>query len=100
MEDPLYKPSEPLATEKVNHPAHYNASPSGVECIVVAEHMTFNLGNALKYIWRAGHKVSLLEDLKKARWYLDREIARTQKLDEQEATRAVAIMRNQYGEKK
>lgn len=64
--------------DNVNHPPHYNAHPSGVECITVAEHMGFNLGNALKYIWRADEKGAPVEDLKKARWYLDREIARRQ----------------------
>ena len=61
-------------TEKVNHPAHYNKHPSGVECIQVVEHMSFNLGNAVKYIWRAGEKGDLIEDLEKARWYIKREI--------------------------
>jgi len=61
----------------VNHPPHYSAHPSGVECITVTEHMNFCLGNATKYIWRAGLKsVDPIEDLRKARWYLDREIAR------------------------
>ncbi len=66
-------------SEAVNHPKHYNAHPSGVECITVAEHMNFNLGNAVKYIWRAGEKGKTVEDLEKARWYLDREIARIEK---------------------
>jgi hypothetical protein len=67
-------------SDKVNHPAHYNAHPSGVECIDVAEHFGFSLGNAIKYIWRAGLKSdSAIEDLKKARWYLDREIERLAK---------------------
>ncbi|WP_231289872.1 DUF3310 domain-containing protein [Komagataeibacter europaeus] len=60
----------------VNHPRHYNAHPSGIECIQVVEHMSFNLGNALKYIWRADEKGNALEDLKKAEWYIKREIAR------------------------
>ncbi len=60
----------------VDHPPHYTSHPSGVECIDVAEHMGFNLGNALKYIWRADLKGDAIEDLRKARWYLDREIAR------------------------
>lgn len=60
----------------VNHPAHYNAHPSGVECIQIVEHMNFNLGNAIKYIWRAGDKGNTIEDLEKARWYLNREIER------------------------
>ena len=62
--------------DAVNHPAHYNTHPSGVECITVTEYMGFNLGNAMKYIWRADLKNDAIEDLKKARWYLDREIAR------------------------
>jgi len=60
----------------VDHPSHYNAHPSGVECIVVAEAFGFNLGNVIKYVWRAEEKGAPIEDLKKARWYLDREIAR------------------------
>jgi len=62
----------------INHPDHYNKHPSGVECIDVVEHMTFNCGNAIKYIWRADHK-NQLEDLKKAAWYVNREIARLSK---------------------
>lgn len=60
----------------IDHPAHYNNHPSGAECIDIAEWFPFNLGNAIKYIWRAGIKGDRLEDLKKARWYVDREIAR------------------------
>lgn len=67
-----------MSTDTVDHPAHYNQHPSGVECIDVVEHMTFNTGNAVKYLWRAGLKDSApeVEDLKKARWYIDREIQR------------------------
>lgn len=62
----------------VDHPSHYNQHPSGVECIDVVEHMTFNVGNAVKYLWRAGLKDSTpaLEDLQKAAWYINREIQR------------------------
>ena len=60
----------------VNHPKHYTSHPSGVECIKIAEHMNFCLGCALKYLWRAGLKGDAVEDLKKARWYIDREIKR------------------------
>lgn len=64
-------------SDAVNHPKHYSEHPSGVECITVAEHMGFNLGNAVKYIWRAGLKSpDPIEDLRKARWYIDREISR------------------------
>lgn len=59
------------------NPAHYRQHPSGVECITITEHMNFNLGNAMKYIWRAGLKdADALADLRKAAWYVEREIAR------------------------
>lgn len=68
---------------EVEHPPHYNSHPSGIECITVTEHMNFNLGNAVKYIWRAGLKSAALKpDLEKAVWYLRREIARIQKGDQ------------------
>jgi len=63
----------------VNHPPHYTAHPSGVECIQVTEHMNFCLGNAVKYIWRADLKGDAIEDLKKAVWYVNREIERREK---------------------
>ena len=56
-------------------PAHYRQHPSGIECIQITEHMSFTLGNVVKYVWRADLKDGL-DDLKKARWYLDREIAK------------------------
>lgn len=62
--------------DRVNHPKHYTSHPSGIECIQITEHMGFNLGNALKYIWRADLKGSDLEDLQKARWYIERELAK------------------------
>ena len=62
--------------EQVNHPKHYTSHPSGVECIEITEHMNFNLGNAIKYIWRASLKGKEIEDLRKARWYVEREIQR------------------------
>lgn len=60
-------------TDNVNHPKHYTNHPSGVECITVTEHMSFCLGNAMKYLWRADLKNGI-EDLEKARWYITREI--------------------------
>lgn len=59
--------------DPVNHPKHYVSHPSGIECIQVTEHMSFCLGNAVKYVWRADHK-NALEDIKKARWYVERAI--------------------------
>jgi len=58
----------------VNHPPHYTKHPSGIECIQITEHMNFCLGNAVKYIWRAGLKNNAIEDLEKAKWYIEREI--------------------------
>ncbi len=66
--------------DNVNHPTHYTSHPSGVECIQVTECMNFNVGSAVKYLWRCDHKhPSPIEDLKKARWYIDREIQRREK---------------------
>jgi hypothetical protein len=69
--------------DAVNHPSHYTSHPSGVECITITEHHNFCVGNAMKYLWRAGLKGDApekwLEDLKKARWYIDREIQRLEK---------------------
>ena len=65
--------------DNVNHPDHYTSHPSGIECIKVTEHMNFCLGNAIKYVWRAGLKgdsSKQIEDLRKAAWYLEREISR------------------------
>lgn len=67
--------SDPPTIDMVNQPPHYTAHPS-VECIQVTEHLGFCLGNAMKYIWRADEKGNALEDLAKAKWYLEREIAR------------------------
>ena len=63
-------------TDPVNCPAHYTSHPSGVDCIQITEHMGFCLGNAMKYIWRADLKNDAIEDLRKAKWYIEHEIAR------------------------
>jgi hypothetical protein len=65
--------------DMVNHPPHYRKHPSGVECIQITEHLNFCVGNAIKYLWRAGSKGDTLEDLRKARWYVDREITRLER---------------------
>lgn len=71
--------------DEVNHPTHYTSHPSGVQFVEIAETMTFNLGSALKYIWRCGLKSDdVVKDLKKAVWYLNREIGRLQKLNGEE----------------
>jgi hypothetical protein len=62
-------------TDAIN-PVHYQKHASGVECIEITEQMNFCLGNAVKYIWRAGLKGDCVEDLEKAKWYIGREIER------------------------
>lgn len=62
--------------DMVNHPPHYTNHPSGIECIEITRHMGFTLGNALKYIWRADLRGDAIEDLKKAIWYINDELAR------------------------
>ena len=65
---------EPVKADPVNHPSHYTAG--GIETIdfIEAKRLGYNLGNVVKYITRAGHKGNQLEDLRKAQWYLTREI--------------------------
>lgn len=65
--------------DPVNHPKHYTSHPSGIECIQVVEHMGFNLGSAIKYIWRVDEKDNDIQDLEKAAWYVQREIERRTK---------------------
>jgi len=65
--------------DPVNNPAHYTSNSSGIECIDVVEHLNFCRGNAIKYIWRAGLKGDEIEDLKKAAWYIAREIQRLER---------------------
>lgn len=65
-----------IAPDMVNHPPHYTSHPSGVECITITRHMSFNLGNVVKYLWRADEKGSDVQDLEKAAWYLADEIMR------------------------
>jgi len=69
----------PKAPDMVNHPPHY-VSPSGIECIDVVEHLSFCRGNAIKYLWRAGQKGDAIEDLRKAIFYVNREISRLEKM--------------------
>jgi hypothetical protein len=68
-----------LVSDPVNQPAHYRGHASGVECITITEHMGFNLGNAVKYIWRCDLKKDAIEDLEKAEWYIRREIEKRKK---------------------
>lgn len=75
--------------DQIDHPQHYTQHPSGVECIQITEHMSFNLGNAVKYIWRAGLKGdNALYDLMKAEWYIKRELKRISKQCDQSGSSA------------
>jgi hypothetical protein len=65
--------------DQVNNPRHYTSHPSGIDCIQITEHMGFNLGNAIKYVWRSDLKNDAIEDLNKAIWYIQREIERRKK---------------------
>lgn len=70
--------------DNVNHPKHYNSHPSGIECIEIVRHYNFDVGNAIKYLWRHGLKSEpgsdarekAIEDLEKAMWYIKDEIDR------------------------
>lgn len=70
--------------DPVNHPPHYTSDPSGIECIQITRHRNFNIGNAIKYLWRAGLKQDAdktaqdkqIQDLKKSVWYIQDEIQR------------------------
>lgn len=71
-----------VATDNVNHPPHYNNSPAHctcgrrIECIDITRHYPFNVGNAIKYLWRADLKGAPIEDLRKAIWYINDEISK------------------------
>ena len=77
----------PPMEDKVNSPSHYTGHPSGIECIDITEYYDFCVGNAIKYLWRAGLKKEAgvsdkekeIEDLKKAAYYIDRKIKQLEK---------------------
>ena len=73
--------------DNVNHPQYYTSHPSGVECIEITRHYCFSIGNAIKYLWRAGLKKDFylddkqkeIEDLQKAIWYINDRIKQLEK---------------------
>lgn len=75
----------PIPTEEavdfINQPPHYTSHPSGVECIEIVEHFPYNIGAAMKYLWRSAMK-GQTEDLQKARWHINRELERMKKFGE------------------
>lgn len=72
--------------DMVNHPPHYHSEyqhakcGETIECIDITRHLGFALGNAVKYIWRAGKKGTELEDLRKARWYISDRITQLEEV--------------------
>ena len=84
-----------LPNDDVNHPAHYTSHPNGLECIQITEHFNFCLGNVIKYSWRAGLKdisdEGTIKDLRKARWYLNREIERLSSKTEIDPIRSISV---------
>ena len=72
------KDKQTVEHDSVNHPKWYTQHPSGIECIEITRHYCFAIGNAIKYLWRAGLKVDAgltdkqkeIEDLEKAIWYI------------------------------
>lgn len=81
----------PVVEDKVNHPKYYTSHPSGIECIEITRHYCFAIGNAIKYLWRAGLKVEEgmtdkqkeIEDLEKAIWYIKDRVNQLKKDAEQ-----------------
>jgi hypothetical protein len=67
-----------ITVDQVNNPLHYTSDPSGIECIEITRHRNFNIGNAFKYLWRAGLKdeKKTIQDLEKAIFYIKDEINR------------------------
>jgi hypothetical protein len=67
-----------ITVDQVNNPLHYTSDPSGIECIEITRHRNFNIGNAFKYLWRAGLKdeSKTVQDLEKAIFYIQDEIKR------------------------
>lgn len=83
-QNPPQQKKEPMS-DPIDHPTHYTSLGATcscgrtIECIDVTENMGFCIGNAVKYLWRCGHKGTPLDDLRKARWYIEREIAAIEK---------------------
>jgi hypothetical protein len=73
-----------MTEDVIENPSHYTWLPSGVEPIDISEHLSFNLGTVVNYVVRSGHKGNPVQDLKKARWHLEREIKRLEGGDVEE----------------
>lgn len=69
-----------MKQDNINHPSHYKQHASGIECITITEKMSFNIGNAFKYLYRCTSKGNTVDDLKKAQWYINRELLNRQSI--------------------
>ena len=90
-----------ISNDPINHPKHYGSHPTGVKCIDIVEHFSYNVGNAVKYLWRAGLKEDnpAITDLKKARWYIDRAIANEELEEHSDAFPKCSTFDEEDGEK-
>ncbi len=78
-DDPVLVGQGQPTDDPIHHPSHYTFGPIEVVDAIEAWELGFHLGNVVKYVARAGRKGDKLHDLKKARWYLDREIGRIER---------------------
>lgn len=86
-------PPDVKEVDNINRPPHYTSHPSGVECIEIVEHFPYNIGAAMKYLWRSAMK-GQTEDLQKARWHINRELGRMKKFDEEPMQRVVDTLKH------
>ncbi len=77
-----------MSEDLINSPKHYKSHPSGIECIEVTRHMNFNIGSAIKYLWRNGLKDGnpAKQDLEKAIWYIKDEIRMIEEAEKKQLT--------------
>ena len=92
----------------MNHPRHYTSHPSGVECIDITRHYCFSIGNAIKYLWRAGLKQDAdktdrdkeIEDLQKAAWYINDRIEQLKRLQEADPRQVSTLTRQRQHQRR
>jgi hypothetical protein len=79
LADFLPKVSESEIEDLINKPNHYNSHPSGVQCFIITEQMSYHLGTVVAYVWRHRLKSTPISDLKKAAWHLNKEIEKLER---------------------
>lgn len=80
-----------MAEDLINHPKHYINHPAKIECIEISEHFDFCVGNAIKYIFRRNEKDDPLTNLRKAVWYIDRALGKTEPEKLSDKIMAIAV---------